>query len=154
MAMDSGIRVEIQGLAGIQIMLGKLDDPNAKKMLRKAIRAGAGVVKEALVAEAPYPDLKRAVWARTARKGQLGYVIGHHKRNGGFIWHMVAGGTKAHGPRKAPWIVFRSKSGAQVVTSRVRGVPANPFIARAYARSEAAAMAKVSQVIDQYLESL
>jgi hypothetical protein len=106
-----------------------------------------------MVAEAPYPDLKKAVWARTAKLGQIGYVIGHHKRNGGFIWHMVAGGTKAHGPRKAKRLVFWSKGG-YVVASKVRGIPANPFVARAYARSERPAMAKVSQVIDQYLDSL
>ena len=152
MAM-SGITVDIRGLAGVQAMLGKWDDKNARKVLRSALRSGGAVVKKAVKAEAPYPDLKRAVWARTAGKGQIGFVIGHHKSNGGFIWHMVAGGTKAHGPRKAHAIAFQSKRGGYVVTPSVRGITANPFVARAYARSEAAALAKVSEVIDKYLDS-
>lgn len=149
----SGISVDVRGIAGVQAMLGKWDDKNARKVLRSALRSGGGIVKKATVAEAPYPDLKENVWARTSsRKGQIGFVIGHHKHNGGFIWHMVAGGTKTHGPRKAKALVFYSK-GRYVVTSSVRGVTANPFVARAYARSEAAAVAKVSEVIDKYLDS-
>jgi hypothetical protein len=152
----AGISVDVRGIDGVQAMLGKWDDKNARKVLRSALRSGGGVVKKSVVAEAPYPDLKKNVWARvSSRQGQIGFVIGHHKRNGGFIWHMVAGGTKAHGPRKAKAIVFYSKkAGRAVVASSVRGVSPNPFVARAYARSEAAAMAKVSQVIDRYLDSL
>ena len=150
----SGITVDVRGLAGVQAMLGKWDDKSARKVLRSALRSGGAVVKKAVKAEAPYPDLKRAVWARTAGKGQIGFVIGHHKSNGGFIWHMVVGGTKAHGPRKAKALVFYNrKAGNMVVASSVRGISPNPFVARAYAHSEATAMAKVSEVIDKYLDS-
>jgi hypothetical protein len=150
----AGISVQVRGLPEVQKMLGQLEAPEAKKVLQKATKAGGQVAKKALVAAAPYPDLKRAVWARAAKRQRPAYVVGHHKKNGGFIWHMVVGGTKDHGPRRAPWIVFRSKSGAQVVTQHVRGVKPNPFVARAYAASESAAMAAVEKVVEDYLAQI
>ena len=149
-----GISVSIRGLEEVQAMLAKVGDPKeANKVLQRATDAGGKVLKPFLVAGAPYPDMKAAVWIHRASRQRPATVAGHHVKKA-FYWHMVVGGTKDHGPRRAPWIVFRSKSGAQVVTSRVRGVKPNPFVARAAASGQAAAMAAVEKVVDDYLNSL
>jgi hypothetical protein len=153
-AAYQGIGITIKGIPEVQELLDRVGDPRkANRVLQKAANAGGEVMARALVAEAPYRDLKRSVWARPAKRRRPAAIVGHHKRNGGFIWHMVVGGTRDHGPRRAPWLAFWSH-GKHIVTKRVRGVRSNPFVARAYSRSQAAAMRALTSVIDKYLESL
>jgi hypothetical protein len=150
-----GIAVDIRGLPEVQAMLARLDDPNVKKVLQQAMGAGAKAMKPALVAAAPYPGLKRAVWARTAKRQRPAAVVGHHKTKDSFFWHMIVGGTQDHGPRSKPWLAFWSH-GRHYVLPRVKGIKPNPFVARAYqsARGEGATVIEIRRVIDEYIEAL
>jgi hypothetical protein len=152
----SGLKIDVRGIPEVKAMLGKLVGPDADKMLQRATAAGGVEVKKALVQEAPYDRLKRAVWLRRAKRQRPATVVGHHKKNGGFPWHMVAGGTEAHGPKhSSTFLIFTSKrTGQRVVARRVQGVHANPFVARAGERSKAAAMAAVTKVVEDYLNEI
>jgi hypothetical protein len=150
-----GISVDIRGLPEVQEMLARLDDPHVKKVLQQAMGAGAQAMKPALVAAAPYPGLKKSVWARTAKRQRPAAVVGHHKTRDSFFWHMIVGGTQDHGPRRAPWLAFWSH-GRHYVLPKVKGIKPNPFVARAYnsARGEGASMNAIREVIDKYIDSL
>jgi len=148
-----GIAVDIRGLPEVQAMLARLDDPNVKKVLQQAMGKGAEAMKPALAAAAPYPGLKRAVWARRAKRQRPAAVVGHHKRKDSFYWHMIVGGTRDHGPDHAPWLAFWSH-GRHYVLPRVKGIKPNPFVARAYNSGQGAGMRAVKEVIDKYIDSL
>lgn len=48
--------------------------------------------------------------------------------------HFIAGGTKQHGPRTAPRMVFEL-DGTIISATQVAGIPANPFDKRAVSRT-------------------
>lgn len=148
-----GIAVDIRGLEAVQSMLGQMDDPAVKKLLQQAMDAGGNALKPSVVREAPYPKLKAAVWVHRAKRRRPATVVGHHMKNKGWTWKFVAGGTRDHGPKNAPWLAFWSH-GRYYVLPHVRGVKANPFVARAFAHGQTAAMAAVEKVVDDYLDSL
>lgn len=62
--------------------------------------------------------------------GEVGHVVAPE------WWaHFVAGGTRAHGPRKAEKLVFEV-DGETVFADWVEGMPSDPFDKRAIAKTE------------------
>ena len=128
----SGIAVDVRGIPEVKEALGKLDGPAAKRMLQLATKEGGKVLKKTVQAEAPRRTgkLRRSVSARTVRRDRPGTVIAPRPKVA-FYRHFVIQGTGQPGPTKP-----------------------NPFVSRGFDRGQAAAMAALEKVVDDYLDSL
>jgi hypothetical protein len=134
-------------------------------MLQKASSAGAKELKGYVKAAAPKGAtgaLRRSIRSGQTRRLRPAARVWAQKdvnrtmgRNTTFYRHMVAGGTKAHGPRTAQFLVFRPQGEAHNVWAKhVRGTPARPFVAQGFDAGRAAAEAAIDRIVDQYLASL
>jgi HK97 gp10 family phage protein len=128
----SGIAVDVRGIPDVKEALGKLEGPAAKRMLQLATKEGGKVLKKTVQAEAPRRTgkLRRSVSARTVRRDRPGTVIAPRPKVA-FYRHFVIQGTGEPGPTKP-----------------------NPFVSRGFDRGQAAAMAALEKVVDDYLDSL
>jgi len=128
----SGIAVDVRGIPEVKEALGKLEGPAAKRMLQLATKEGGKVLKKTVQAEAPRRTgkLRRSVSARTVRRDRPGTVIAPRPKVA-FYRHFVIQGTGQPGPTKP-----------------------NPFVSRGFDRGQAAAMAALEKVVDDYLDSL
>jgi hypothetical protein len=154
----SVIAVDVRGIPEVKAALGKMEGPAAKKMLQLATKEGGKVLKKAVQAEAPKGatgKLRRSVSARTVKRNRPGTVIAPRPKVA-FYRHMVIGGTRDHGPRNPAnrFLIFRGRGGENVMVPRVKGNPPNPFVSRGFDRGQAAAMAALEKVVDDYLDSL
>lgn len=156
------IGVRVTGVDGIRKALRPWLEPELTQVLDRATRAAAGVMAKAVRAEAAPRSrhMARAVRVRRARTGRPGWVVGG-KRRTAFFWHMVIGGTRSHGPRKAnelmfvpnwnPYIGASSKApvggarGGWVRVRSVRGVPADDIVERAARKSEQVAFERANR---------
>lgn len=148
------VAVEIRGIPEVQTMLGKLEGPAAKKALQAATKEGGKVLKKTVKAEAPRGatgNLRKSVSARTVRRDRPGTVVSPRPKIA-FYRHMVIGGTKAHMIRfpdqKAAGV---PKSGGNIPHP---GAKPNPFVSRGFDRGQAAAMAAVEKVVEDYLNEI
>lgn len=161
----SQLGIEVQGVAGVRKMLAPFLEPELSKDLQEATKKGAQVLRRPLKAELGKVSKRMAgaVSIRKAKRGRPATIVGS-KRGKAFFWHMVIGGTKTHGPRRAQYMVIglnaaRGSGSGQVRlhgpgvmrgrgfrrASKVRGVPPNPILARVAAANQskvAAAMSK------------
>lgn len=148
--MGSGsITVEVRGITELQRALRPLLEPEITKHIDASNKKAAQSLAKDLRKEAKpvSKHMARAVRVKRAKTGKPGWIVGS-RRKIAFFWHMVIGGTKDHGPRKAPALVFvpgwnpyigASSKGAgnKVVRAmRVRGVKPNPIVDRVVARRE------------------
>jgi hypothetical protein len=152
------VSVDVRGIPEVKAALGKLEGPAMKKTLQAASKAGGKVLKASVQAEAPKGAtgrLRKSISARTVRRDRPGTVISPRPKVA-FYRHMVIGGTKAHGPKKPQnaVLIFKGSRGQDVRTPWVRGVQPNPFVSRGFDRGQAAAMAALEKVVDDYLDSL
>jgi hypothetical protein len=147
------VAIDVRGIPEVQEALGKLEGPAARKMLQKASAAGGKVLKKTVQAEAPRRTgiLRKSVSARTVRRNRPGTVVSPRPKVA-FYRHFVILGTRPHQIR------FPNQKADGVPKSQGNishpGAKANPFVARGYDRGQAAAMAAVEKVVDDYLESL
>ena len=129
----SGVSIDVQGEAEVHKMLAQWMEPQATKRAQRAAKAGATVLKAPLKAEVGKVSkrMAKAVRVGVAKRDKPAYVVGHRAKRA-FFWHMVIGGTRDHGPRKAgnKFLIFTGRSGQPVMVPRVRGVKANPMVAR------------------------
>ena len=127
----SGIAVDVRGIPEVKEALGKLEGPAAKRMLQLATKEGGKVLKKTVQAEAPRRTgkLRRSVSARTVRRDRPGTVIAPRPKVA-FYRHFVIQGTGQPGPTKP-----------------------NPFVSRGFDRGQAAAMAALEKVVEDYLAS-
>jgi len=141
--------VTIQGVDGVQRMLRDYMSPKLPKRMQDATKAGAEVFKAPLKAEArPLSKrLARAVSVRKARRDRPATIVTFRPKVA-FFRHFIIGGTRAHGPRKAKALVW-SKGGEVIVARRVRGVRANPIVARVASRLELQAYAAIDRSLDK-----
>lgn len=141
--------VEIRGADGVRRMLKQYTDPSLSKRVQSATKAGADVFKPALKAEARKVSkrMARGVSVRKARRDRPATVVSIRPKVA-FFRHFVIGGTKAHGPRRAPVMRFQGRNGL-VTTKRVRGVPPNPMIARVADRLQGQAYAAIDRDLDR-----
>lgn len=151
------ISVDVRGVGDVQDALAKLDDKQAKAMLQKSASAGAKVLKGTVKSAAPKGatgNLKRSIRSgQTKRKRPAARV--YVFKPIAFYRHMVVGGTKAHGPKRASWLVFRPVGEAHNVWARrVRGTRPRPFFAQGFDAGRSAAEAAIDKVVDQYLAKL
>ena len=152
-----GVNVQILGIPEVMAALDRIDDAGEKKVLQQAVTAGAKAMKPYVVAAAPRGatgKLKRSISARQARRNRPAAVVSPRPKVA-FYRHMVIGGTKEHGPRKAKALVFQSTSRARgwVYALRVKGTPPRPFIARGFAAGEPSAMRAINAVLDKAIGS-
>ncbi len=168
------IRLSVEGLPEVQRLFAKLGDTaEFEKVLLKATDSAARtVIRSAVFAEMPPArrpgsraatrgDLRRSVWVHRARRkrGSVGTLV-TNKRRIAFWWPMVIGGSRPHRirfPNQVAAGVSRSnlKSGAVGGGSiQHPGHGANDFLSRAFAKSEAPALAKIDAVIGRYLDRL
>lgn len=168
------IRVTFEGKEGVHRMLSAYSDPEITKRLKAATKDGAKVFVKPLKSEARPVSRRMAnavkVKANT-KDDKPGYHVRFVTKKGSpaspYFKHMVIGGTKSHGPRSAPALVFvpgwnqymnrapRARrvggSGSRtgwVRTSSVRGVKANPMVTRVADRYEAQAWAAFDKSLD------
>jgi hypothetical protein len=157
--ISKAVGVDVRGIPEVQAALGKMEGPAAKKMLQAATSAGGKILKKSVQAEAPRGatgKLRRSVSARAVKaKSRPGTVISPRPKVA-FYRHMVIGGTKDHGPRNPAnrFLIFKGRGGENVMVPRVKGNPPNPFVSRGFDRGQAAAMAALEKVVDDYLDSL
>jgi hypothetical protein len=129
----SGIAVDVRGIPEVQKALGSLQGPDMKKTLQAASKAGGKVFKASVKDAAPEGatgKLKKSISARTVRRDRPGTVIAPRPKIA-FYRHFVIQGTGQPGPTKP-----------------------NPFVSRGFDRGQAAAMAALEKVVDDYLDSL
>lgn len=133
------MRVTVKGSPEIHKAFAHLIDPELTKEIDAANRKQAqAIAKELRTAARPVSKrMARAVRVKRAKSGKPSWVVGS-KRKIAFFWPFVIGGTRAHGPRRAPALAFEV-GGRFVHARRVRGVPANPIVDRVIQGREAAA---------------
>lgn len=138
--------IEITGEAGVHKMLAGYTNPLLTKRLQAATSAGAKALKKPVQTEAKRASkrLAKSVSARTAKRDKPAAVVTFRPKVA-FFRHFVIGGTRDHGPRKAGnrFLIFRGRSGQNVMVPRVRGVKPNPIIARVVAAYEREAYAAI-----------
>lgn len=152
------VSVDVRGIPEVQKALGSLEGPAMKKTLQAASKAGGKVLKASVKDAAPKGAtgrLKKSISARTVRKDRPGTVVSPRPKIA-FYRHMVIGGTKAHGPKKShnAVLIFKGSRGQDVRTPWVKGVQPNPFVSRGFDRGQAAAMAALEKVVEDYLASV
>lgn len=153
--------IEIRGDREVRQMLGQYKNPTLTKRLQDATKAGATVFKPAVKAEAGRVSkrLARSVSVRRAKRDRPATILVFRPKVA-FFRHFVIGGTRDHGPRKAQWLFFipgwnqyfttgPPAGRSQVRAKRVRGVRANPIIARVASRLETAAYAAIDRDLDR-----
>lgn len=155
----AGVNVRVQGVSAIHRALAPLLDPELSNTIDVANKRAAQSLAKDVRAEARPVSrhMAKAVRVKRARTGKPGWVVGS-RRKVAFFWHMVINGTRAHGPRRAPALVFLpgwnpylggsshgvgGKSGKWVRTRRVRGVKPNPIVDRVVSGREAAAARQI-----------
>lgn len=151
------IGVDVRGIEDVQDALGKLDAKQSKAMLQKSASAGAKVLKGTVKAAAPVGatgNLRRSIRSGQTKRHRPAARVYVVKRVA-FYRHMVVGGTKAHGPRTANWLIFRPAGSAHNVWARrVRGTKPRPFFAEGFDAGRSAANQAIDKVVDQYLAKL
>lgn len=153
--------VQIKGVEGIRRVLAPLLEPELTKLLDVGNKKAAQLLAKEVRADLRpvSKHMARAVRVKRAKTGKPGWVVGS-RRKGAFFFHMVIGGTRAHGPRRAAALVFIPNwnpyigasshgiaTGNVVRTQHVRGVRPNPVIARVAKRAESRAFAEVDKQI-------
>lgn len=151
--------VSIEGISGVRRMLRPLLEPELSAELDASTKRAAQLYARELRTELRPVSrhMARAVRVKRAKRDRPGWVVGS-RRKIAFFWHMVIGGTRDHGPRKAPALVFVPNvnqyigasshgvaTGRVVRTRRVRGVPANPIVERVADRNQAHAFSLAEQ---------
>ena len=142
----SSIFVQVKGVSGVQKMLRPWLEPELDKQLDAATKKSAQFLAKQLRSELRpiSKHMARAVRVKRARRDKPAWVVGSRRKTppGAFWWHMVIGGTKDHGPRKAAALVFvpgwnpylgassHGVGNGWVRASRVRGVKPNPLVKR------------------------
>jgi hypothetical protein len=160
---NSTITVEVRGATDIQKALRKWLEPELTNQLDAANKKAAQTLARELRAELRPVSrhMSRAVRVKRARTGKPGWVVGS-RRKIAFFWHMVIGGTRDHGPRKAAALVFVPNwnpyigasshgiaTGHVVRTRRVRGVRPNPIVERVAARNESQVVQQIDRDMDK-----
>lgn len=133
---------EVRGADGVHKMLQQWTDPKLSKRLQTATKDGATVMKAPLKAEAARVSkrLARSVSVRQAKRDKPATIITFRPKVA-FFRHFIVGGTRDHGPRKAPFLRFIPNwnqyfpggppQGASSIRSlHVRGVRPNPIPVR------------------------
>lgn len=128
-----------EGIDDIRKMLKQYAHPILTKRMKSATKAGGKEIKK---------PLKSAAGAVSKRMGKAVSVVqnprplagrlpstrdphvyvGFRKKVAPFA-HMVIGGTRDHGPRKAPVMIFKNPPRG-VRAMHVRGVTPNPIVSR------------------------
>lgn len=150
------ISVHVTGVRGIRRAMAPWLEPELTAELDAANRAAARTLAKALRSELRPVSrhMSRAVRVKRARTGKPGWVVGS-RRKVAFFWHMVIGGTRDHGPRKARYLLFvpgfnqylgassHGVGNGWVRASRVRGVRPNPIVERVARSHEARVSAQI-----------
>jgi hypothetical protein len=170
----ASIGISIEGLPEVQRLFDRLGDTKEteKVMLKATDAAARTVVKPAVLSEMPpnrkpgnakhqAGDLRRSVWVHRAKRkyGMVGTLVTNHRKIA-FWWPMVIGGSRAHRIR------FPNQVAAGVQRSDLKygtrgdgdiqhpGHGANDFLGRAFAKSQAPALAKINDAIGRYIDRL
>ncbi len=161
---SSHLTISVQGISGIRRALRPLLEPEITAELDASTKRAAQLYARELRTELrPISrHMSRAVRVKRAKTGKPDWVVGS-RRKVAYFWHMVIGGTRDHGPRKAPALMFVPnwnpyigassrgiETGRVVRARRVRGVPANPAVERVATRNERRAFSLAEQ---QFLRS-
>lgn len=150
--------VEVRGADGVIRMLKAYTDPTMKRRLQRAVKAGADELKGPLRAESARVSRHMAKAVTTIQNpGTLSgkhdrvtdphVFVGYRRKVAPFA-HIVIGGSRDHGPRKADVMVF-SNPPVGVRARRVRGVTPNPIVSRVASRHEGAAYRAIDRDLDK-----
>lgn len=131
--------ITIKGADGVHKMLNQYMQPILPRRLQRAMKAGGDQLKNPLKAESRKVSRRMGnavtvVQSPSGLAGKLEKVrdphvfVGYRRKTAPFA-HMVIGGTRAHGPRKARVMVFRNPP-VGVVATHVSGVQPNPIVSR------------------------
>lgn len=141
------VRVSIRGIEQVQRLLANYQEPGVTQLLKLSTREGAKVFRRAVKASIRTRLGKRrgnllaATRYRAIRRSKgIGYVIGPMGRKGSHR-HLVEFGHD---------LTFRKKRDGGKVVGKV---PPHPYIAPAFAESEAAAAAAAEAVITAALDA-
>lgn len=140
--------VDIRGVAEVQAYLASVDKAS-NATLQKATSAGARALKPYVQAAAPVQTgrLRKSVSAHQARRQRPAAIVTPRA----FYAHMVIGGTKDHGPKKASVMAFEGRNGA-VFAHHVRGTKPRPFVDEGFNAGQGAMNAAIDKVIDEALK--
>lgn len=150
--------VEIHGIKDVQEMLGRYTDPEFRRRLQDALKAGANTFKAPLRAESARVSRRmgkavsvvkspRTLAGKHEKTKDPAVYVGYRKKTAPFA-HMVIGGTRDHGPRKANLMVFRNPP-VGVVAAHVRGVKPNPIVSRVAAQHQDSAYLAIDRDLDK-----
>lgn len=150
--------IKIEGLDGVRRMLQQYTHPTLTKRFKSATKAGGNEIKPALktASREVSTRMARAVSVVQSPRPLVGKLpntrephiyVGYRKKTAPFA-HMVIGGTRDHGPRKGPAMIFRNPP-VGVAARHVRGVRPNPIVARVAAQHGDRAYAAVWRDLDK-----
>jgi hypothetical protein len=135
------VDVQIEGMKDVMAALDKLDPKDQKKTIQKATAdAAKKVLKPKVKAETPWPVMKRAVRAGSAKYEKPAGIVKYDNKRAWFR-HFLVDGTKSHSTHPKPHgRKARARSAIQAFTdggvkkfSRghdVSGIKSNPVIKR------------------------
>ena len=140
--------IEVRGEREVRQMLGDYMNPKLSTRLQSATKAGAEVFKKPVQAEAGKVSkrLRRSVSVKRARKERPATIV-YFRAKIAWFRHFIIGGTRDHGPRTAPFLVFESR-GEVVRAKRVKGVRPNPIMSRVADRYERQAYDAIDRSLD------
>ena len=117
-------RIEFDGLDELLNKISYLGGAEARKVFRAGASAGARLVRNYAIADAPGPYI--GIKTR-ASETQAEAEIGPLKRY--WYYKFAESGTRAHGPKKArrKFMMWRD-NGKRILAKRVRGIQAKPFL--------------------------
>lgn len=145
----STVRVTVKGAPALHRALRPLLEPEFSRIVDASNKKGAQSLAKDVKAEArPVSKrMARATRVKRAKTGKPDWVVGGRRRVA-FFWHFVINGTKAHGPRSAPFLRWQAH-GRTILARRVRGVKPNPIIDRVVSRREDAVAKSIESDIVQ-----
>lgn len=150
--------IEIKGVEGIHKMLSAYMHPEFTKRLKRATKAGGNELKNPLRSASAQVSkrMAKAVSVVQSPKGLVGkfgrspdpgVYVGYRRKIAPFA-HIVIGGSKDHGPRKAGVMFFRNPP-VGVTARRVRGVKPNPIVAKVAAAHGDKVLSAVMRDLDK-----
>ena len=125
--------IQIQGQDNVHRMLRRWTDPKLTPRLQTASKLAVTVYKAPLKSAAAQVSRRMARAVSVKRNKRAVDRPGSHiyfRRKAAFFAPFVIGGTRDHGPRQAKSLYFYNRAGQTVRVARVRGVRANPMVAR------------------------
>ncbi|MDR7130690.1 HK97 gp10 family phage protein [Algoriphagus sp. 4150] len=136
--------------------LRKLPDETQDKVIKKAVRKGANIIRADARKNVPVDSgyMKKKIQIRQAKKrslaGQFVMIVNVNSN----AHHLIELGTKDREPTKHKFLSFETKDGKIIFVKKVKGIKANPFLGNAYDSNKDNVFKTFIAELDKIIKSL